>query len=166
MTPAIIDDAQTLSSIAPNVYDFVVAAHIIEHLPNPILALENWCRVLRRGGLIYLVVPDPRITFDRTRPRTPLSHLVLDYREPSVARDYEHFLEYAVHVNRARPVDASDEADRLVRTGYSIHYHVFEPSGLLALVDWFTSHIRPLCVMQQPIRNVAADEFHLLLRVQ
>ena len=50
---------------------------------NPIGALVNWLRVVRDGGLLYLIVPDKRRTFDQLRVRTTLEHMVLDYQQPS-----------------------------------------------------------------------------------
>lgn len=51
-------DAQQLSSIASNSYDFVHSSHCLEHLENPEVALSNWLRVLKPGGHLIVVVPD------------------------------------------------------------------------------------------------------------
>ena len=59
--------------------DYIASSHLFEHLPNPILTLCNWYQLLKPGGIIYLVVPDRRFTFDRFRARTPLSHLLEDF---------------------------------------------------------------------------------------
>ena len=55
-------------------FDFVLASHVIEHIPDPIAALDEWARVARR--YIVLVVPHRDRTFDRDRPLTPLSELI------------------------------------------------------------------------------------------
>jgi SAM-dependent methyltransferase len=55
-------------------FDFVLASHVIEHVADPIAALEEWRRVSRR--YIFLVVPHRDRTFDRDRPLTPLAELV------------------------------------------------------------------------------------------
>ena len=54
--------------------DFVLASHVIEHIPDPIAALREWVRVARR--YVFLVVPHRDRTFDRDRPLTPLAELV------------------------------------------------------------------------------------------
>ena len=89
------------ATVADASFDFVVAAHVIEHTRNPIATLRTWLRVLKPGGLLYLVVPDKRYTFDRARVRTTLEHVIFDYLEPSRERDLEHFLDYARFVNNA-----------------------------------------------------------------
>jgi len=55
-------------------YDFVLASHVIEHIPDPIAALLEWDRVARR--YLFLVVPHRDRTFDRDRPLTPLDELI------------------------------------------------------------------------------------------
>jgi SAM-dependent methyltransferase len=55
-------------------FDFVLASHVIEHIPDPIAALREWARVARR--YVVLVVPHRDRTFDRDRPLTPLSELI------------------------------------------------------------------------------------------
>jgi SAM-dependent methyltransferase len=162
--PDIIDDGTKLTTIADATYDFLIAAHVIEHLANPIGAIESWARVVRPGGLIYLVVPDKRGSFDRRRVRTTLEHLILDYRRPSRERDYEHFLDYSIHVQRSSGDPAIAEADRLLTTDFSIHFHVFQPADVVAMVQWFAQNVRPLAVVDGPVVDPAAAEFHLLLK--
>jgi SAM-dependent methyltransferase len=60
--------------LADKSVDFVFASHVIEHIPDPIAALEEWTRVARR--YVVLVVPHRDRTFDRDRPLTPLSELI------------------------------------------------------------------------------------------
>jgi len=53
------EDAAKLS-FNDNSFDRVIAAHVLEHLPSPHLALREWGRVLRPGGVITVVLPcDP-----------------------------------------------------------------------------------------------------------
>jgi len=55
-------------------FDFVLASHVLEHIPDPIAALKEWARVSRR--YIVLVVPHRDRTFDRDRPVTPVDELL------------------------------------------------------------------------------------------
>jgi predicted SAM-dependent methyltransferase len=164
--PHILDDAETLSSVKDASYDFLIAAHVIEHMKNPISSLEQWCRVVKPGGLIYMIVPDKRKTFDKHRVRTNVPHIVLDYLEPSSERDFEHYLDYGMHVHGMNnPDDALKEANRLLEIDYSIHFHVFMPEDVVALLNWFSTHVRPLEIIEGPHMTPGSDEFHFLLSV-
>jgi SAM-dependent methyltransferase len=55
-------------------FDFVLASHVIEHMPDPIKALNEWTRVARL--YVYVVVPHRDRTFDRDRPLTPVDELL------------------------------------------------------------------------------------------
>jgi SAM-dependent methyltransferase len=71
-------DAQTLSGVEDHSLDFVISAHVIEHLHDALGAFRNAIRVLKPGGIFMLIVPDKRFTFDHLRPVTPLEHLIRD----------------------------------------------------------------------------------------
>jgi SAM-dependent methyltransferase len=50
-------DATYLKGVADNSYDFVYASHMIEHMADPQVALQNWWRVLKPGGHLLLYLP-------------------------------------------------------------------------------------------------------------
>lgn len=43
---------------ADNVMDYVVAKHSLEHFDGPLKALSEWKRVLKKGGVLGIVLPD------------------------------------------------------------------------------------------------------------
>jgi SAM-dependent methyltransferase len=59
--------------------DFVVSSHLLEHFPNPIKALLEWDRIIRPGGIIFMIVPHKARTFDKQQARTSLQHLIKDF---------------------------------------------------------------------------------------
>jgi SAM-dependent methyltransferase len=99
-------------------YDFVLASHVIEHIPDPIAALKEWARVARR--YIVLVVPHRDRTFDRDRELTPLSELVERHESGFTSEEDRHwsvwtcetFLEMCEHIGfevlESRDPDARD----------------------------------------------------------
>jgi len=135
--PDIIDDAETLRKIKKNTYDFLIASHLLEHMKNPLLALQNWVRVIKPGGKIFLVVPDKRSTFDAKRARTTIQHMILDYQSPSSERDFEHYLDLAINVHNKSQHDAIREAEHFIKLDYSIHFHVFIDDNVTELLQWF-----------------------------
>lgn len=56
--------------------DFVIASHVIEHVPDLITWLEELRTVLKPGGEVRLAVPDRRFTFDYLRRETTLADIL------------------------------------------------------------------------------------------
>jgi SAM-dependent methyltransferase len=53
--------------------DFVVSSHVLEHFYDPIEALLEWYRVIRVGGIIFMIIPHMARTFDRVKLPTTLA---------------------------------------------------------------------------------------------
>jgi SAM-dependent methyltransferase len=51
-------DAQLMSGIADNTFDFVHSSHCLEHLRDPAEGLRNWLRTVKPGGHLIITVPD------------------------------------------------------------------------------------------------------------
>lgn len=50
-------DATYMEGVPDEKYLTVFAGHILEHLDNPVLGLQNWYRILKPGGYLIVVVP-------------------------------------------------------------------------------------------------------------
>jgi ubiquinone/menaquinone biosynthesis C-methylase UbiE len=127
----LIGSAEDLSGVSDSSVDFVIANHLLEHLEDPIAGLAEFHRVLRAGGIVYLALPDKRLTFDRERQLTPLSHLVDEHRRgtaPTNRRD--HYLDWARNVDKKGP-ESEAHAEALLDKRYSIHFHVWRPETFL-----------------------------------
>uniref|UniRef100_A0A915D2U0 Methyltransferase type 11 domain-containing protein n=1 Tax=Ditylenchus dipsaci TaxID=166011 RepID=A0A915D2U0_9BILA len=61
---------------ADNSQDFVISAHVIEHFYDPIKAIKEWLRVIKPGGIVYIIAPHKQRTFDSGRARTTLGELL------------------------------------------------------------------------------------------
>ncbi|HEX3333678.1 MAG TPA: methyltransferase domain-containing protein, partial [Acidimicrobiales bacterium] len=85
--------SETVGSHAP--FDYVVASHVVEHIPNLIGWLQDVASVLRVGGILALVVPDKRYCFDTNRTPTEMSDLVDSHlrqlSHPSYRHIYDNF---------------------------------------------------------------------------
>lgn len=44
-------------------WDFIFSSHCLEHLPDPIAALVHWSNRLRPGGVLFLSLPHPDMTY-------------------------------------------------------------------------------------------------------
>ncbi|MDB5447307.1 MAG: methyltransferase type 12 [Phenylobacterium sp.] len=73
--------------------DFVVASHVIEHVPDLIGWLGELAEALRPGGVLGLAIPDKRFTFDALRHETVLSEAVeawlLGAKQPSLRQVFD-----------------------------------------------------------------------------
>lgn len=157
LTPVdILDDGETLSSLADASVDFVIANHFIEHTQSPLAALSNHLRVLRPGGILYLAVPDKRRTFDAGRDVTPLEHILHDLEEGAESSRAQHFREWAEHVEQAADVEA--RAAQLMAEDYSIHFHVWTPDDFEELLV----HARDELRMPLAIEQLQHNEFEFI----
>ena len=99
---------QTLSEATTefNPVDFIVASHVIEHVPNLIEWLKELASILKEGGVLALAIPDQRYTFDFLRRPTHVSDVLDSYfqkrRTPSAREVFDHLLNFC-HVH---PADA------------------------------------------------------------
>ena len=135
-------DAQTFAGVANDSLDFVISAHVIEHLRDPIGSMVNALRVLRPGGIHLLAVPDMRFTFDRRRPETTVEHSRRDYEdggESTCRQSYEEHLRY-VHpeltgqnYTEAEIQWQADENCRRWRD-FDVHFHAWTRAGFEALL--------------------------------
>jgi predicted SAM-dependent methyltransferase len=131
----IIDNGEKLDTVGDRTLDFVIANHFIEHCENPIDALINIFRVLKKDGVLFMCVPDKRYTFDVDRPVTPFKHLVRDYTDGPAWSRTTHFAEWVRKVEKIIPdQQAQARVEELLRMNYSIHYHVWTQTELIEFV--------------------------------
>ena len=57
-------------------FDYIVASHVIEHVPDLVTWLNELSSVLAPGGTIRLAIPDRRFTFDLLRQESVLADVV------------------------------------------------------------------------------------------
>lgn len=135
VTVDVVDDGELLATFQNASQDFVIANHFLEHCQNPLLALENALRVLRRGGVLYLALPDKRYTFDRSRPATDLEHLIRDYQEGPEWSRRGHFEEWTRSVNGVTDdLSVARQVEHLMIMEYSIHYHCWTQREMMEML--------------------------------
>jgi SAM-dependent methyltransferase len=87
-------------------FDYIVAAHVIEHIPNVAEWLQEVASILKPGGVLSLVIPDKRYTFDIKRQVTRPSEVMGIYldglKKASSTTVYDFFSNYVDGVDTAR----------------------------------------------------------------
>lgn len=88
----------------PKHYDWIIASHVIEHTPDLVAFLADCDSILKDDGVLSLVVPDKRYSFDRFRPITGLGRVVDAHlsarRSPTPGAIAEHHLHAVLKGNQ------------------------------------------------------------------
>jgi SAM-dependent methyltransferase len=139
-------DRDRLSALGDESQDFVICSHVLEHLADPLGFLSEIFRVLRRGGVGLLLLPDRHRTFDSGREATPLMHLVADHRAGTTEVADEHIIEFLEMTDttapEARPRD--EQARREIFEWHrrrSIHVHCWDEEEFFEVLVYCVQHL-------------------------
>jgi SAM-dependent methyltransferase len=77
----VIREGQSLNQVLEKdmPFDYIIASHVIEHVPNPISWFNELYDLLKPGGILSLVIPDKRFCFDYLRQLSSVPELVDAY---------------------------------------------------------------------------------------
>lgn len=93
LAEAVVDDGP---------FDWVVASHVLEHVPDVASWLRDVSSILAPDGRVVLVLPDRRFCFDIHRAQTTVGQMLEAHlsqaRTPSVRAVYDHF-RTAAHID-------------------------------------------------------------------
>jgi len=138
-----------------NRYDWIAAAHVIEHIPDLIDWLNALASKLKENGILFFVIPDKRYTYDFHRRNTNLSDLIEwnlhKLQRPSYGQVFDH------HFYSMQPLDpgliwtgvpipppnknymsASEAAKRALQGFEDAHCSVFTPESFEELIKELT----------------------------
>lgn len=144
----------------PGHYDWIIASHVIEHVPDLIGFINDCEAMLGDGGVLSLAVPDKRYCFDHFRALTGIDALVDAHlqrrRGHSPGRVVDYFLNVASlsdlicwrpqHVRNGSPQDVrfihglrdakwGMDVSRGSDAYFDIHAWCFTPSSFRLLVE-------------------------------
>jgi SAM-dependent methyltransferase len=75
-------------------FDYVIASHVLEHVPDMLGWLTEIAEVLRPGGQLSLAIPDKRFTFDYLRQPSGLNEVLDAYlrhnRQPTPGQIFDY----------------------------------------------------------------------------
>jgi len=136
-------------------FDYVVASHVIEHVPDLVGWINESGQVLRPGGRLCLAIPDRRYTFDYTRRssglaevleafvrknRIPTPGQVFDALSKAARIDAAEAWEGRIDPCKVEPLMTKREvlhkSIQAVEEGvyHDVHCWVFTPSSLLGIL--------------------------------
>lgn len=140
-------------------FDFVIASHVIEHVPNTLGWFRGISEVMKPASVFNLAIPDKRYTFDINCPLSTLGELIeadmLNYAYPSVRQMFDH----TFHILKIdpgeiwkKPIDISkiqkyngkyaiyiahEQAKKIVenRAYFDSHCWIYTPESFLELIE-------------------------------
>ncbi len=163
-------------------FDWIAAAHTIEHIPDPIGWLNILADKLLPEGKIFLVVPDKRYTFDHARQVTQLSWLLEQYRlritKPSYQQVFDHIYTTSTMFDPGliwrgdippaptrNFAEATSEAVRSLTEHVDVHCSVFTPESFsIAMTELSSSGIIPLAIMEMRTTQYNQMDFSVVLK--
>lgn len=178
-----------LAEAAGEPVDYIVASHVIEHVPDLIGWLQDLGGALKPDGRLALAVPDKRFSFDLLRNPSTISEaieaFVLQYRRPSIRQVADQsawvaFVDIAEAWRRDLTLDPPPKklGDQALQVAYSqagflsrepvyldTHCWVFTPQSLLRLLDMF-AQLKLLPFRVEGFTTTPRDELEFYLQLR
>jgi SAM-dependent methyltransferase len=157
-------DIETMNGVENESLDFIVAAHVIEHVFNPIGAIDVSLQKLKKGGVLVLCVPDMRFTFDHKRTPTDFTHLMADYLDGGESTKLDSYLE---HVRFVHPVlvgehiieeKVLEEAKKIMAANLDIHVHCWTLFSFLEMLKSLPFNLNMLSYVSVENENIFVIE--------
>lgn len=130
-------------------YDFVLSSNNLEHIANPIKAMQEFMRVLKPNGIILLVVPCKEYNFDHNREDTTFSHMLEDYQKGMQEDDLSHLPEILAKHDYSLDTACGGRDAFILRSQNNfenrcLHHHVFSVENLRQLSSFLNLEIMDL----------------------
>jgi SAM-dependent methyltransferase len=137
-----ICEGNELTNVANEQYDFLLSSHSLEHFANPLKAIFEWKRVIKKGGILLIVLPHPKFTFDNKRAITQFSHLLEDYKNKIEETDLTHLEEVVEFHNYAMTPDIESKDFLRQRSlqnfeNRCLHHHTFSVELMKEIFNYF-----------------------------
>lgn len=158
-----------------NNYDWAIASHVLEHVPDPVGWMLEVFEVLKTGGILSLALPDRNKCFDRNRNLTEVSewiHAWLSEDKRPNARQLYDFLSNVTTEDGSGKILAQnhytkDEALNFTFNSHSTgqyfdaHCSVFTGESFTIMIN----ELNQLGIMNVTVSDVkeGADEFYIQL---
>ncbi len=168
----IVENYDYHSAVGNDRFDLVLGSHVIEHVPNMMGWIQNISLLLRPLGVLSLIIPDKRVTFDTLRKETTWADLVSYELSETNRPDLRRILDHVAHAVTVAPeqlwsgsvnpqelprIHSVTQAYALARQlstsneYFDIHCNIFSPAG-------FLDALNSLCHLSWP--NLLLNSFH------
>ena len=137
-----ISEASDLNYIKSNYYDFLISSNCLEHIANPIKAIEEWLRITKSGGYLLLILPNKSSNFDHRRQVTTFEHLISDYNNNIMENDLTH-LDEILRLHDLTLDKAAGNLEKFKKrsldnfSNRGLHHHVYDEILLKEIFEYF-----------------------------
>jgi len=143
-------------------FSWVIASHVIEHVPDLIGFLDNCASVLTDDGVISLVIPDKRYSFDHYRSISSIGAVVDAFLEgrvqPSVGTAIDYYLSVVQRGDKIAWYKGFVGDDEFVHT-FDEAKLVAEANDPYAAFPYFDPHV--WCFVPTSFRLLIEDLYQL-----
>ena len=160
--------------------DYVIASHVIEHIPNPIKFLNDISTILVRKGLLRMAVPDKRFCFDVLKPCSTIGHMIQAFAENRTRHTFAQYLDALImhtkyegeitfsKINDPNKLEFAHSLDQSYQKSceerknpspMDVHGWIFTPSSFLAILTILNS----LNFIDLTIETIVPDGHHEFL---
>ena len=123
------------NDVVDGTFDVFIANHVLEHVDHFIRWLRMVRTLIQDGGLLFIVLPDKKKSFDKFRPDTPFSHLLFEYLAPDQDVSSIHSFETALYYDNTYiggendptiKLDVKRLSQEIAPSHPGVHRHVFQ----------------------------------------
>jgi SAM-dependent methyltransferase len=138
----IINDAVNISLVKNEQYDFVFSSHSLEHIANPLKAINEWLRIIKNGGYIIIIVPEKSMCFDHKRNYSKFSTLLTQYEKNVGEEDLSTLPEILLNHDLSMDPPAGDLGAFTKRSldnfnNRCLHHYVYNDELLMEICNYF-----------------------------
>ena len=138
----IVNDAVNISNIEKDTYDFCFSSHSLEHIANPLKAINEWLRIIKNNGHIIIIVPEKSVCFDHKRNYSKFSTLLSQYEKNVGEDDLSTLPEILLNHDLAMDPPAGNLGTFTQRSlnnfnNRCLHHYVYNDELLIEICNYF-----------------------------
>ena len=138
-----INDTVYISRVENECYDFLFASHSLEHIANPLKAIREWLRIIKKGGHIIIVVPEKSVCFDHNRDYSTFPTLLSQYEKNVGEDDLSTLPEILRHHDLTMDIPAGNLETFTKRSwdnfnNRCLHHYVYDDTLLMDICTFFS----------------------------
>ncbi|MBN2530241.1 MAG: methyltransferase domain-containing protein [Deltaproteobacteria bacterium] len=129
-----------LTEVVSETFDYVVASHVIEHVPSIIDWLNEMAMLLNKKGVIFLAVPDKRYTFDIGRPLSTTGQIIEHYHTHKKKPSFADVFDTHRYHKKVKPIDVWNGTFSFDRQTYTHDLEHSQRVGQRAMTTYHDCH--------------------------